>query len=88
MSRIKKGDIVVCVTKTTHGVEVDNLIIGDKYEVLDADDDRIFHRGAYHPKEIFSVIHLKSGIRINFLHGQHFMLVEDLRRFNLQTIGI
>lgn len=72
-----KGDILICSTDKLYGLE-QNLIVGDKYKVLDAI--------VMAEKVILDLLHLDTNSRVGLFDYRHFIPLDVWREFQLRKI--
>lgn len=74
-----EGDILICSTKEMWGQINHELIVGDKYRVLDVikmSEDKI----------ILDIIHESSNKRIGMVGDRHFITLQAYREWKLKQI--
>jgi hypothetical protein len=72
-----KGDILICSTNKLHGME-QNLIVGDKYKVLDIIE--MFE------KVILDLLHVNTNSRVGLFDDRCFITLEVYREFQIRKI--
>ncbi len=75
--KTSKGDILICSTNKLYGME-QNLIVGDKYKVLDTIEMA--------EKFILDLLHLNTNSRVGLFDDKHFIPLDIWREFQLRKI--
>jgi hypothetical protein len=75
--KTSKGDILICSTNKLYGME-QNLIVGDKYKVLDTIEMA--------EKVILDLLHVDANSRVGLFDDKHFIPLDIWREFQLRKI--
>ncbi len=75
--KTSKGDILICSTNKLYGME-QNLIVGDKYKVLDTIEMA--------EKVILDLIHVDTNSRVGLFDDKNFIPLDVWREFQLRKI--
>ena len=75
--KTSKGDILICSTNKLYGME-QNLIVGDKYKVLDTIEMA--------EKVILDLLHVNTNSRVGLFDDRGFIPLEVYREFQLRKI--
>jgi hypothetical protein len=75
--KTSKGDILICSTNKLYGME-QNLIVGDKYKVLD-----VYEMAE---KMILDLLHLDTNSRVGLFDDKNFIPLDVWREFQLRKI--
>jgi hypothetical protein len=77
MLRYKKEDVLICSTNKLYGLE-QNLIVGDKYKVLDTIE--------MSEKFILDLLHIDTNSRVGLFDDRCFVPLDVYREFQLRKI--
>jgi len=75
--KTQKGDILICSTNRLYGMD-QNLIVGDKYKVLDIIEMA--------EKVILDLLHINTNSRVGLFDDKNFIPLEVYREFQLRKI--
>ena len=75
--KTQKGDVLICSTNRLYGME-QNLIVGDKYKVLDTYE--------MVEKVILDLLHVNTNSRVGLFDDRGFIPLEVYREFQLRKI--
>jgi hypothetical protein len=75
--KTQKGDVLICSTNRLYGME-QNLIVGDKYKVLDTIEMA--------EKVILDLLHVNTNSRVGLFDDRGFIPLEVYREFQLRKI--
>ena len=75
--KTSKGDILICSTNKIYGME-QNLIVGDKYKVLDTIEMA--------EKVILDLLHVNTNSRVGLFDDKCFIPIDVYREFQLRKI--
>ena len=75
--KTQKGDVLICSTNRLYGME-QNLIVGDKYKVLDTIEMA--------EKVILDLLHVNTNSRVGLFDDKCFIPLDIWREFQLRKI--